>query len=375
MKRKWIPFFLFFLILFILLLFYNIYTSFRFSIPLSTPNQSKFGGEKIYNPYSQTNQQWKKIALHLHSDNGFLSHDRYSPEEIHALYSKRGYNYISISDYHSITDVSALQGSNLPSFEWGRNFSTRHFLVVGSKMIVPDHFPFFATKENVQWSLNELQKDNPFLVISHPRYRNAFTAADLIRLEGFNAIEISSPFGNSVAIWDEVLKNGKPVLFTVTDDAHHLPPEEVEKHFPKQSEIRKFFQRFQFIARRQVFRRYLLLDIENTTPESIKASLCSGNYIGVVKENQNDPDPEIETVGFRNEKLIFAFSKDKGEIRFYGEGGKILSFHQNTQKAEFSFPTTEAYVRIEASIGRNTIYTNPFFRYTSLKKKPCGISF
>lgn len=75
--------------------------------------------------------------------------------------------------------------------------------------------------------------------------------------------------------------------------------------------------------------------------------------------------PSILNVEVRNDSLIITIDSLAKEIRFVGDGGKLLKSMQHVNKAIYVIPTAEPYVRTEIEFYSHSIfYLNPMIRYS-----------
>jgi DNA-binding ferritin-like protein (Dps family) len=362
-KLKYTKILIFVFILFILSeLIINIYNSNIYRSELRQSN--RFSGDKIYSPYTSGDKKWKKVALHLHSDRVFFSFVRHTPEEINRGYINEKYSGIVITDYMQITDVSHIQGWNLPGYEWGCNSRKRHILTLGSNTVVPDPFPIFSRSENLQWAIDQMKTKNSFTVINHPYLHKSFTKEEIAELSDYNAIEVISVFGNSIELLDYLLTRGRPVFAMSTDDLHYFSDSVV-----KELKTPLWKNKFQKLARfekesGESMKRFVMIDAQKIDSDSIFKNLCSGNYISVEKLHTYLPDPDIGVISMdKNNVIHISFNGLPGNIKVTGEYGKELFSQFSVKEISFPIPETEPFVRVTLFHNQAMVLLNPFFRY------------
>ncbi len=354
------------LLLFISLPFFyylilNTVNFFRYRADLIPP--SEFKGEHIYSPYRQGKKSWKKIALHLHSNQVFFSQFRHTPEEIYRGYKSAGdYSGIVITDYMRITSVKDLQGWSLPGYEWGCNPKKKHMLNLGSETVIEDPFPLFSGLENIQWVLHRMKEKNTFTVMNHPELNGALDAVSAAKLSGFNAIEVLSVFGTSVHILDSVLSAGRISFAMATDDLHYFSDSIAESI--KSPSYKNAFQKYTRFAKEngETMKRYIQVDADELNESALFENLCSGNYISVEKPHAAMPDTEVLQLDY-NDGIIAVRLKSRGSISFVGFRGKVLKEETDTVEAEYEVQKSDPYVRVSIVHNGNLVLSNPFFRY------------
>ncbi|MDX1958455.1 MAG: hypothetical protein SFU98_07775 [Leptospiraceae bacterium] len=330
----------------------------------------EFTGDKIYDPYKKGKKTWKKIALHLHSNEVSFSVLRHTPKEIYQGYHKNGYHGIVITDYMKVTDISKLQGWNLSGYEWGCNPKKKHFLTIGTDTIVPEHFPWFSSLENVQWSINELKKTGAFLVLNHPALNYAYTEDSIKNLSGFNAVEAISVFGYYTSYYDSLLSAGRPVFAMSTDDLHYFSDSVMDQI--DSSPWKNFIEKSLRAGKEngEALKRYILVNIDTVNPTSIKEALCKGDYISVGKLHAEMPEPVVEDIGLLDGKKVFARLKRPDKIQVFGKNNRLLLETLDKTYIEYEITEKEPFVRLEIYSWGNLVLSNPFFRYNHLNELP-----
>jgi hypothetical protein len=367
--KLWFKLFLILILFpFISVLIYNTFSSRNYQSELLPKRE--FTGKNIYNPYPGAKKHWKKIALHLHSNQVFFSWLRHTPKEIYNGYNINKYDGVVITDYMQVTDISSLQGWNLPGYEWGCNPKKKHLLSLGTKIIPDDKFPIFSTLKNNQWSINQLKNTGAFVVFNHPSLNNAFDEEDAVALSGFNAIEVISVFGDTIHNYDAALSSGRPVFAMSTDDLHYFSDSVIEQI--DTSPIKNLFHKATRFGKEsgESMKRFIFVDMETVSAEELFKKLCSGSYLSIEKLHSGMPDPEVEEIGLKDDNTIFTNLLSRGKIQFIGKSGKVLKEIDDTKYAEFTIPETEPYVRLTIINWNNLVLSNPFFRYNEEKEIP-----
>lgn len=366
-----------FLVLPIFLLFVSINTigSILFTSELE---KHDFGAKGIYNPYKISEQNktktkftsWKKVALHLHSNEVWYTPERQSLQDLSKSYSRNGYEWLSISDYNRVTDTRSLIKNSFLSYEWSSSLLKRHFLFVGVQSAILDPFYFFSTRENIQWIINQHTKKKAFIVSNHPTLYDSMPLDFLASLSGIHAVEIFSPFGDDPKIMDRLLERGKPIFAMSADDLHYLPLE--ESRLNGESSIIEFWKKISLVYGRegQAFQRFVLMNLEENNEEGIYQALCQGNYVAVRKFDRRVEDFKLKKIEFDNNTLRISFHENVKEIRFITSSSEPIYVVQNVSEAKYYLKEKDKYVRAEVLDFKGILTTNPVYRTEEMEIRP-----
>jgi hypothetical protein len=361
------------------------------SIFLTSPLQKNSKGSVgFYNPYEwqqtniKTNSQeksikknsivqqnyWKKISLHIHSNEVWYTPERQSLRDITQSYQRNGFEWISISDYNHVTDIRRNIPKSFLSYEWSSSLLKRHFLFVGISSAILDPFYFFSTRENIQWIINMHKKKNAFVVSNHPTLYDSMPIDFLANLSGVHAVEIFSPFGDDPKIMDRLLERGKPIFAMSADDLHYLPYDETRLN--GESGWIEFWKKISLVYGRegQAFQRFIMVPNNIDSEESIYQTLCKGNYVAVRKFDRRFPDFQLNLVQFKNGKLKIAFHEKVREIRFITNSIKPIVTVHNVSNAEYQIQPDDKYVRAEVLDINGILTTNPVYRTEKMELRP-----
>ncbi|MCS7205022.1 MAG: hypothetical protein NZ853_04945 [Leptospiraceae bacterium] len=367
-KNIFIVFVLIFTILFSLILL-NLFSFFACTKPLNKTLWLTKENGFSYFPYDNPNQQkWFKATFHMHSES-LLHYERHSIESLYKVYREFGFDVISVSDYNHIFYPDFLGHeveSYIPVYEWGLNNKKQHFLSIQASFVVPDLFPFFRSLENLQWSISQIRRGSTFVVLNHPKLLNGFTADMIVDLEGFQAMEVFTPFGDSLDLWDEVLSKGKPVFSFSSDDLHVFSKEIIDTYL-NESLFKTLWREWLFFNEdygSEALKRYLLIEAPTPKKEDILRSLCKGRYVAV---KQNFPEtsfafPLKEIISNENVFSI-TFKEPVQKISFKTKHNQtIIEFH-NQQHGKINLKGLNyEFIRIEVFDLRGILITNPVFR-------------
>lgn len=322
------------------------------------PEKKPFSGDKFYNPYEKTgNNPWLPANFHMHTHawggitDGAVNRDHL----VWAVYSRVGFKSIAISNYQSINTFHSTEPFYIPAYEHGYGFYKNHHLCLGAKRVDWFDLPYGQTIHHKQYILNRLRKSTELISINHPSFFGGYKPGDFIELTGYDFIEVLNGFRNSVPHWDSALSAGRPAFILANDDMH---------------DITNF---------REIGRRFTLINAPSTQKKDIFSALKKGAAIGVyykTPENQSLYSkaeilhnlPKLESVQMHNDTLTVEMDSTALEIRFFGQGGKMLYKHAHTRIASCPVRPEDSYIRTvvlydtpEEKEGLQ-YYLNPVFR-------------
>ncbi|RHX88683.1 phosphoesterase [Leptospira stimsonii] len=354
-------------LLFLLCVFvcFNVFTYFSFRsdhdrIEELLSNHS----ETIIDPYRKKLQlKWQKASFHNHTNEVWYTPGRNSVEEIQNAYVKHGYKILSFSDYERITLPKNPKLPLLPAFEWGTNLRKRHLLVLGASKAESDPFPFYASNSNIQWVIDRFNEEGNFVTINHPKLNFSFSDEMLRSLQRYDAIEIFSPFGDHLELWDKLLSEEKFPFCMASDDLHYLPKDEYEMAKADSKITMRDIVSLLYRPEGQSLTRYVLINTETLEPKNILASLKSGNYVCVKKHDRTLKDPVLVDLGIRDkDKVYFAFDEKAIHVQLIGKNGKVLGDLFNLKEGFFQIPPEESYVRLQIYFPTSVVLSNAFLR-------------
>lgn len=179
--------------------------------------------------------RWFRGNLHTHST---VSDGKKTPAQVCALYRRRGYQFISLTDHFlesygfPVTDTRAFRsrgfttilGAELhaPATSLGDNW---HILAVG----LPLDFAPTAAREKGPRLARRAADAGAYVAVAHPAWYD-LTDRDVLRVPAARAIEIFNTTcaehngkGDSTGYLDRLLSQGRRYHAIATDDAHGAP--------------------------------------------------------------------------------------------------------------------------------------------------------
>ena len=188
------------------------------------PPESKFTGDKLYNPYTDITVK-KKIKANFHAHTrvwgGLTNGKKNIKEDLVRRYKLLNYDIAGISDYQSINSFQKTDPLYIPTYEHGYGLTKNHQLSIGTNSVLWNDYLFFQTINNKQYILKELKPLSQIVTITHPLLRNAYSENDFKLLTDYDYIEIlNNGYGKSLNLWDAALSSGHAVFGMGDDDSH-----------------------------------------------------------------------------------------------------------------------------------------------------------
>ncbi|XDD47402.1 phosphoesterase [Leptospira sp. WS39.C2] len=324
--------------------------------------ESTFTGSKIINPYENWNSEvGEKISLHTHSDEVWFTPERHTVKEIQNEYQKQGFANIAITDYGQISETE--NQSYIRGMEWGQNVKKRHILAIGIQKAFYDYFPIYATRENLNWVMDRMKKLGGYVILPHPKLFDSFSKEEMVALDGFQAVEVYSPYGDDPKILDTLLSQGKNVHCMASDDLHYFS-EGIVQNFD-QPYWKDLLQTLgnQRGRKGESFLRYIVTKSGVKDQTSVLRALNQGSFFCVKKFFQEAEDPKMPLIQVDAKNQIKVSSNERYlEIRFIGKMGEILQVSPDTNVATYQISDSDPYVRVELIALTGSILSNAMFR-------------
>ncbi|MCW7504794.1 phosphoesterase [Leptospira paudalimensis] len=328
----------------------------------SQHSDAPFSGSKIINPYTHWNgNAGEKISLHTHSDEVWFTPERHTIQEIKAEYAKEGFSNIAVTDYGQVSNTE--DPSYIRGLEWGQNVKKRHILAIGIQKAFYDYFPIYASRENLNWVMDRMKKLGGYVILPHPKLFDSYSKEEMSALDGFQAVEVYSPFGDDAKILDTLLSSGKNVHCMASDDLHYFPETIVQKF--DQPFWKNWIQTLggQRGRKGESFLRYIVTSAGAKDQTSVVEALQSGSFFCVKKFFQGASDPMVPQIQMNDKNQIQVTSKERYlEIRFIGQKGEILQVSPDTSSATYQMLVSDPYVRVELIALTGSILSNAMFR-------------
>lgn len=327
---------------------------------------------------------WYKGNLHCHTTD---SDGSLKPSEVIQMYRVHGYSFLAISDHDIFSDyrqqydcddfilLPAIEASAVlyedEKMERSRRLAIHHIHgILGNKKMQKEakkglfsHLePYPARRYYGSWDgakvAQELQDDlkahGCITIYNHPVWSRV-KEADFMETEGLTALEIynygtvnESATGFDALRWDVMLRNGKRIFATASDDNHNDGIVE------------------------DSFGGFIVVKAEGLDHESIINAMISGNYY-------SSSGPEIYDWGIRD-NMAYVECSPVSRVNFMAgnyinAGGCVLSKSggDDIARAEFELRGNEDYIRVECvdRFGK-TAWSNPIFFRESVRSVSGG---
>lgn len=286
---------------------------------------------------------WLKGNLHSHST---VSDGAFSPLELAEMYAARGYDFLSMTDHNVFVPHAELPEEKIilltgteHDIEYSRDKCTH---VVGTGAVGQTETSYVCRRYskdelNDQQLVDMMHGDGQFVTLAHPVW-SRMEAEEVLCLENLNAIEVFNNGtehlchgGNAEIFWDLLLRRGKRIFATASDDVH---------------------------GAEDLFGGWIWVKAENRSREAIIKALFEGRFYAT-------NGPVINDFGIEDGKVYISCS-DCREIHFvtysprgksiFAEDGKPLS------AAEYTLKGGESYVRVVCvDYEGHSAWTQPIF--------------
>lgn len=290
-------------------------------------------GFRLKSSYTDA-QNWFRGNLHTHTT---CSDGTRPPEEVIADYEARGYDFLAISDHDVLVELDGYQQDTRLTLIHAVEVTANgpHILQVNATNEI-------EPKENRQWIVDEINKQEAVCVLNHPNWGTNFIhfRQELLEsLDGYHGIEIYNGViqrlpGSALGTdrWDQLLAAGRTVWGFAHDDSHS--PIDVG------------------IA-------WNVVQAEDCTVAEIITGLKAGRFYG----STGVTIASVETDG----AAIHVKTEDAQRIRFLSKAGVIQST-VDASEATYSLPDDPdealrlGYIRAECyGVGGRVAWTQPIF--------------
>lgn len=335
------------LILLIIVVEYILCPVYKFNTPMP------FSGTKIFNPYQKADfKHWKKANFQVQSYAwlGITAGRENSNEVIYETYKSQWYDIIGTSDYQKINRFRSGEPGYVAVYEHGYGIKKNHQVMIGARKVLWTDYPFFQSLHNKQHVLNLLRKGSDLTYIAHPRFRNGYAPEDMTYLSNYDGVEVLNNYRTSPAHWDSALSAGNYVTILGDDDAHDVSnPDEIGHHCT-------------FINSASTDQEEIILALKEGRAYGAKIMRPNGESFEDKRE-RTKLLPAIKMIRVTNDTLKIATDSPANEIRFIGQGGKVLTTTFDADSAAYKISRSDTYVRAEIEYSQGiTYYLNPVCR-------------
>ena len=288
---------------------------------------------------------WYKGNLHTHTtqSDGVLD-----PEEVVSRYRAAGYDFLALTDHHTVTRVAGASDAADSDFllllgtemdgDRGEVAESVHVLAFG--LSEPAEVPLGpSVPAAIAWA----KEHGGEALIAHP-YWSGLTASDMLRWDGHLGVEIFNTGchyeiakGCSTVHWDDLLGQGRRLWGFAVDDSHHHRSE----HHPTDTA-----------------QAWVMVKAAELTREAILSSLRDGLFY-------SSWGPTLREVAVTQREVTARTSPVK-EINFVAQrwAGQSFSAPEGSTLTEASFRLSgrEEYLRVECRDAEGRwAWSNPIF--------------
>lgn len=330
----------------IVLCFFSISPIYKWGEPIP------FKGDKIYNPYSESDSttMWKRATFHTHTkvDKG-INECPYYPDVVYDEYAALGYEIVAFTNHNALTQHPYDDWLDLYGYEHGYNLFKLHNNIFGTDKVQKYDIliPFFDSHK--QFKMNLAGKDGEITVLNHPDRTLGITTRTMERLSGYQLIEGDSGFqerdsgeGTHLKKWDEALSAGHYSHNILSDDNHN----------PKNPT--------------RIARRSTWINTPSAQYNDVKEALLSGNFYSMRTPPgiPTDSLPRVAEIVLRGDTIILALTSPAESIEIISQNGEVKGEVSNCTRVQYIMQPEEPYIRLTARYHDGTvIYTNAFARY------------
>ncbi|MCQ6562633.1 CehA/McbA family metallohydrolase [Paenibacillus mendelii] len=302
---------------------------------------------------------WYKGNLHCHST---LSDGDLTTDQLRAAYKEKGYHFLAHSEhdfFSNFEDQNEADFITLPSSEVGIRMPAGDYrifhlhVILGTddhirnatreplKHMEPIKWEDFKDFSTAQAFIDDMVARGNIVMFNHPHW-SIVEWQDLIELDNLFAIEIynhcsewQENMGNAKILWDSLLRRGKRLYGTATDDNHNRIPLDSPYN--------------------DSFGGWVVVKAKELSRNAIIEALLQGSFY-------SSTGPEIYDFRIVDDEVIFECSPVQ---RIYMNGDRHqyqIEIGENVTQLRKKLQGTEKYIRIECidKYGKSA-YTNPIY--------------
>ncbi|WP_116187406.1 CehA/McbA family metallohydrolase [Paenibacillus taihuensis] len=301
---------------------------------------------------------WYKGNLHGHST---LSDGALTPEELRKAYKERGYSFIAHSEHDFFTNFEQENEPNfilLPASEVGIRMPAGDIRIFHLHVIMgtdehlraatkeplrhmePIIWPDFVSIDTAQQFIDDMVARGNIVMFNHPHWstvewEDVYALDNLFALEVYNhCSEWHENMGNSRIMWETLLRKGKKLWGTATDDNHNRYPGDIYN---------------------DSFGGWVVVKAPELTRNAVVQALVEGSFY-------SSTGPEIYEFRIENNEVIFECSPVEriymnGDVRQYQ-----IELGENITSLRKKLRGDEKFIRVECldKFGKFA-FTNPIY--------------
>lgn len=285
---------------------------------------------QIKSPYLMQPFSWLRGNLHTHTSNS--SDSSRPPQEVIDDYASRGYDFLSLTDHDTLTDIHSLDARGMILLPGNEITSCgSHLLHLGASSRL-------GPQSNRQHVIDTIVQSGGLPILCHPNWGNhrdhysrdyLHELTNYLGLELYNGIMRSDP-GSPLATdrWDELLTSGRKIWGFANDDAH------------KESDVEVAWN---------------VVQVKEKTVEGVLESLQHGRFYA-------STGVEIEHIGVVG-KSITVRAKNAAKVLAIADGSRVIA-ETKGRALTIHVPETSTwtFIRFECwGEGEAMAWTQPFY--------------
>jgi len=311
----------------------------------SFPTPSIFAGSAFLNPYANLHGTWQRANLHAHGRawGGLTNGRRQSDDEVARRYRELGYSVAGVSDYHRIAAHDGV--ATMPIYEHGYDLGKHHQLAIGARRVEWFDFPLWQSLSHEQFIIDRVRQTADLVALAHPSSRDAYSPEDLQLLTGYQLLEVlNGPFPNEEA-WDAALSSGHAVWAVANDDSHDLS----EEH--------------------RIAVAWNMIDAPSSSTSDVVAALGAGRTYAVARSKDTIAagGATLASVAVSDGTVVVTLAGAPSTFTFVGQNGEVRKTVEDVTSADYTFTSTDTYIRTVIRTPSTTMYLNPLIRYDGVR--------
>lgn len=304
------------------------------------PDEAKFSGSQLWNPYGHQHGAWQRANLHAHGQAwSGLTNGQQPPAVVAQKYRELGYAVPGVSNYQEIVAHDGVQ--TLPLYEHGFNIDKRHQLAVGARSVDWFDFPLWQAMSHRQYVIDRVKRRADLVALNHPTTRHAYTDDALRSLTGYDLVEVvNGPFTAEV-VWDDALSSGHPVWVVANDDSHDMEDP------------------------RRLAKAWNMINAPSASTADVVDALRHGRSYAVLRLGAlgSSGITTLSAVDVRDRTMTVRLAGAPSVITFIADEGHVRKVVRDTTVADYTFTDADTYVRTVVETPQTVLYLNPVVRW------------
>lgn len=317
-------------------IFYLAAPYYQFSEP------ERFNGQRFYNPYQDNaGQTTRSLSFSFNARHfvGMILKGNYNINIKGADTLQTQHSHLTVNNFqilHSYVDQS---GAKLSIYRHGMGGNSGQQLCIGAHSVVWTDYPLWSQPRHKQNLLRKLNRTSELVALTDPI--PSFTYAELIKLSGYQLIELSQSSEASLACWDTALSHGRDVHLLLSNFSGEEATDSSKTFFSTQ------------------------LFYNETSAANLIRALKKGRFYNLEQPFSaiGREIPYVQSALMKADTFSLLVWPMAQQIRFIGQNGKLLQQSADTNASEYRFRDDDTYLRAEVVFDDgSTILLNPVVR-------------